>query len=102
MTILTEEKVGSFVEYIIQRYKNKYRASRIEAIYKMKNEKDRHLYDNNFTQVSKAIFRKACIAEFKKRSVKEKLNLKEHEFIILMDEFLSHFDKDGELLPLTK
>lgn len=102
LSILTEEKVSSFVISVINRYNQgaKARASRIEAVYNSKNNIDKRLYNDDLSkQLTKNEFRKECIARFNNIIKTKETNLKEHEFIILMDEFLSHFDSSGRLLP---
>lgn len=105
LSILTEEKVSSFVESVISRYNGgKYScASRIEAISKSKNPIDHQLYrDSPFEQVSKREFRRLCIIRFNELIKIRKTKLDEYEFIRLMDSYLSNFSEDGKFIPLKK
>ena len=102
-SILTEEKVNSFVNSLISRYnEGKYKcASRIEAINQSKNPVDRQLYrDEPFEQVSKREFRRLCIIRFNEVVKFKKTKMTEHEFIRTMDSYLSNFSEDGKFIPL--
>lgn len=99
--ILTEEKVSSLVDFIIKKYDGSYgnRGNRIEAIYNLKNEKDKRLYNDSNLPISKDDFRKACVVLFDQRVAKEKIKIPRHEFIIELNNYLSVFSTDGKLLP---
>lgn len=101
ISVLTEEKVSSLVEYIIKRYdgSRKHYGHRIEATYNSKNEMDKRLYDNDNKPLFKYDFHKACVALFDKRAAKEKVKIPRNEFIITLNNYLSYFDDDGYLLP---
>lgn len=100
-SILTEEKVGSLVDFIIKKYDGNYgnRGNRIEAICNMKNEKDKRLYSDSNIPIGKDDFRKLCVVLFDKRAAKERIKIPRNEFIIELNNYLSVFNIDGKLLP---
>lgn len=101
MTILTEEKVSSLVDFIIKKYDGSYgnMGNRIEAVYNLKNEKDKRLYSDDNRQIPKRTFHQACIEKFDQRAAKEKIKIPRNEFIITLNNYLSVFNVDGKLLP---
>lgn len=104
LSLLTEEKVSSFVSSIINRYdSNGWQASRIQAVANSKYDIDRRLYNDDPNKpISKNKFRDLCIIEFRKEIKNKKVAIKEYEFITLMDSYLSHFDVSGKFIPLEK
>ena len=101
LSILTEEKVGSLVDFIIKKYDGSYgnMGNRIEAVYSMKNEKDKRLYSDDDRPIAKKVFHQACIEKFDQRAAKEKIKIPRNEFIITLNNYLSVFNADGKLLP---
>lgn len=102
ISILTEEKVASLVEYIILRYdgtRKRFNDHRLEGAYKSKNEKDKRLFGDDNQPLSKDYFRKACVALFDKRAAREKIKMPRNEFVIELNNHLSFFDDEGYLLP---
>ena len=104
ITILTEEKVSSLVEYIIKRYdgsRKHYNDHRIEVAYKSENKMDKRLYGDDNRAFTKTAFYKECVAKFDQKATKEKIKIPRHEFIITLNNYLSFFGEDGKLLPRT-
>ena len=95
--ILNEETAKAYVEYILNRYINKSRLPRIEAIRKSKDPKNRRLSDDNVNPITKAEFRQTAISYFDSKSKTTKMP--KDDFIIILDLYLKNFSSSGELLP---